>query len=203
MTVDYANIRLQVVTMSLRPIRLILFFAIMMIAFDPRAVRACGSTDGWIGNYVYAADDRQREAALREISSFCGGYTAGATGKGLAGVVLDAHERRMPKKRIRQILELYRCLPDVSDDETGNRLKSLIGEIGARCPSKQSFVRVKVDYTIGLKKRANRSSESLGFMGKDELLDFLSRQGAWVKVRHWNDVTGFVRSSQVEAFPAR
>lgn len=188
--------------MTSRATRSILILAIIMIVFDARAARACGTIEGWTGKYVNATDDLGREAALQEISSFCSGYKAGKTGMELAGVVLDAHKRGLNKNRIREILELYRCLPDISDG-IRTRLEAVIGDVEARCLSSQSFVRVKVDYTISLKKRANSSSESLGFMGKDELLDFLSRQGTWAKVRHWNDVTGFVRNSQVNPFPAR
>jgi len=190
-------------SMIIRTIRSILFLAIMMIVFDPGVARACGSADGWIGNYVGADHDGQREAALHELSGHCGGYKAGKTGEAMAQMLLDANGRGIGKKLIRKVLERYRCLPDVSGSETLARLQALIAESEARCPSSRSYVRVKVDHTIALKKRANRSSESLGFMRQDELLDFLSRQRAWVKVRHWNNVTGFVRKSQVEAFPAR
>lgn len=97
----------------------------------------------------------------------------------------------------------YRCFPNVADEQVSTQLAALAEELDVDCPTAPSYVRVKVGYTIALRKRPNASSESLGFMDQGVLLDFLSRQGAWVKVRHWNDVVGYVRNSEVELYPAQ
>ena len=91
----------------------------------------------------------------------------------------------------------------MTDKQTSGEIDALAEHLKVRCPTSRTYVRIKVDYTVPLKKRPSRSSESIGFMQQGALLDLISRRGAWAKVRHWNNVVGYVRGSQVETYPGR
>ncbi|TWT05682.1 hypothetical protein [Reyranella sp. CPCC 100927] len=108
-----------------------LSLALLVIMLSSTVALGCGDVRVWTNAYWReAATDRNRQAALVELSSLCGSKTDADGDQRLLAVIRDAEQRQYDRALLRRVLEAHRCLPTVP--RTADKAQ-LISAIGARC----------------------------------------------------------------------
>lgn len=167
-------------------------------AFSLQLSRAdtCGRLENWLIQY----NAGHRLSALREIASYCGlDYFIDWHGPEMADVLLDASRRGLPEDLIKKALQRYRCLPDLYDLDTIERIKALADELGARCPASALIARVNQE-GLPLRNAPRQKAKIIGVLEKYLVVDVLDRGKVWTEIRAWNGATGYVRTAKIEPY---
>lgn len=105
---------------------------LLIVVLSSSVALGCGDVRIWTEAYWKpSATDRNRWAALVELSSLCGSKTDAEGDQQLFAVVNDAEQRQYDRALLRRVLEAHRCLPTVP---RAGGLAQLIVATGARCP---------------------------------------------------------------------
>jgi len=160
------------------------------------AATACRDLQGWIDAYQSReATDETRQNALRKMAGPCKGYIAVTSDEMLLEVLHDALRRPYDKALIQAVFSRYHCIPGVMEEEGYSDLTKALDT--SACPTGidlQNWFVVAVDGGF-LRSRPTRNSKRTGFVKRGIVVERLDQSGEWLKVRTWNNQSGFIHES--------
>ncbi|NQV82733.1 MAG: SH3 domain-containing protein [Rhodospirillales bacterium] len=163
-------------------------------ALAPPAM-ACGDLQGWIEKYQSPeATDASRQTALRKLAGPCDGYVAVTSDELLLDVLHDALRRPYDKALVQAVFARYRCIPGVAEEEGYGVLTKALDTTA--CPTGSDRQNWFVVASGGLLRAGpSKSSRRVGWVKRGIVVEKLAESGEWLKVRTWQNKTGFIHES--------
>jgi hypothetical protein len=137
--------------------------------------------------------EKSRKEALAKLARPCKGYIAVTSDELLLDVLNDALRRSYDRAVIQTVFSRYRCIPGVAEEEGYSGLAQSLDTVD--CPSgydRQNWFVVAVSGAL-LRSRPAKSSRRVGWVKRGVVVEKLDKSGDWLKVKTWNNKTGFIR----------
>ena len=170
--------------------------AAVAVALASGPAEACGTLRDWVAKYDAAGEsDRQRVAALHELTVACSDYAGKAHDTMLLPVLRDAVRRNLDRGLVQLVFDTYMCLPGVREVAGYAALASALDT--SACLSEAelaNWYESTVDGAL-LRRGPSRGAEPIGWLRKGAMAEHLGTEGEWIEVLTWTGAQGYVHAS--------
>lgn len=166
----------------------------------PGAASACGTVQDWVARYGDPkASEAGRTGALIELASYCGDYFGAESDRALVPVLSDALARGHDGALVQRVFDRFRCLSATRGEMAREALAARLDTKG--CPGASALARwrrVAAD-GVNLRSGPSRSATRLATLPRNAVVEAMGNDGAWLRVRTFAGVDGFIHGTLLTA----